>query len=139
MASEVMQDVILVLWRKYEEAADFKLWAFGVARNVVFQHLRRAARDRHVFDDALVNQLADDAVALAEVHDRQREALEACLEKLAEPQRQLVLSAYEKGVRIEQLAGQRGQTPMALYKTLHRIRRSLLDCMQRTLGRQECL
>ena len=137
MASEVMQDVILVLWRKYEEASDFRAWAFGVARNIVLQHLRRAARDRHVFDDELVNQLADDAIALAEVHDHQREALEECLLKLAEPQRQLVLSAYSKGTRIDQLAKQRGQTPMALYKVLHRIRRTLLDCVERRLVQKE--
>ena len=61
MASEVMQDVILVLWQKYGEALDFKSWSLGVARNVILQHLRRVSRDRHVFDDALVNQLADAA------------------------------------------------------------------------------
>jgi RNA polymerase sigma-70 factor (ECF subfamily) len=137
MASEVMQDVILVLWQKYEEALDFKSWSLGVARNVVLQHLRRVSRDRHVFDDALVNQLADDAATLAEVHDRQREALEGCLAKLSESQRQLVLSAYAKGTRIDQLAQQRGRSPMALYKALHRIRRALLECIERTLGQQE--
>ena len=63
MASEVMQDVILVLWEKFEVAADFQGWAFGVARNVVMRHLRSLSRDRHVFDDELVNQLADDAGA----------------------------------------------------------------------------
>ena len=137
MASEVMQDVILVLWEKFEVAADFQGWAFGVARNVVMRHLRSLSRDRHVFDDELVNQLADDAVALVPVHDGHREALERCLDKLPAAQREMVLTAYTKGTRMDELATRRGQTPMALYKLLHRIRQALLECVERTLANEE--
>ena len=137
MASEVMQDVILVLWEKFDAAADFQGWAFGVAKNVALRHLRRQSRDRHVFDDELVNQLADDAVALVPVHDGHREALERCLDKLPAAQRELVLTAYTKGTRMDELATRRGQTPMALYKLLHRIRQALLECMERTLAKEE--
>jgi len=137
MASEVMQDVILVLWEKFDAAADFQGWAFGVAKNVALRHLRRQMRDRHVFDDDLVNQLADDAAALASVHDGHREALEHCLEKLPAAQRELVLTAYTKGTRMDELATRRGQTPMALYKLLHRIRQALLECVERTLAKEE--
>lgn len=137
MASEVMQDVILVLWEKFDAAADFQGWAFGVAKNVALRHLRRQSRDRHVFDDDLVNQLADDAVALVPVHDGHREALERCLDKLPAAQRDLVLTAYTKGTRMDELATRRGQTPMALYKLLHRIRQALLECVERTLAKEE--
>jgi RNA polymerase sigma-70 factor (ECF subfamily) len=137
MASEVMQDVILVLWEKFDAAADFQGWAFGVAKNVAMRHLRRQSRDRHVFDDELVNQLADDAVALVPVHDGHREALERCLDKLPAAQRELVLTAYTKGTRMDELATRRGQTPMALYKLLHRIRQALLECVERKLAKEE--
>lgn len=137
MASEVMQDVILVLWEKFDAAADFQGWAFGVAKNIALRHLRRQSRDRHVFDDELVNQLADDAVALVPVHDGHREALERCLDKLPAAQRELVLTAYTKGTRMDELATRRGQTPMALYKLLHRIRQALLECVERTLAKEE--
>jgi RNA polymerase sigma-70 factor (ECF subfamily) len=137
MASEVMQDVILVLWEKFDAAADFQGWAFGVAKNIALRHLRRQSRDRHVFDDELVNQLADDASALVPVHDGHREALEHCLEKLPAAQRELVLSAYTKGTRMDELATRRGQSPMALYKLLHRIRQALLECVERTLAKEE--
>jgi len=137
MASEVMQDVILVLWEKFDAAADFQGWAFGVAKNIALRHLRRQSRDRHVFDDELVNQLADDAAALVPVHDGHREALEHCLEKLPAAQRELVLSAYTKGTRMDELATRRGQSPMALYKLLHRIRQALLECVERTLAKEE--
>jgi RNA polymerase sigma-70 factor (ECF subfamily) len=137
MASEVMQDVILVLWEKFDAAADFQGWAFGVAKNVALRHLRRQSRDRHVFDDELVSQLADDAAVLVPVHDGHREALEHCLDKLPTAQRELVLTAYTKGTRMDELATRRGQTPMALYKLLHRIRQALLECVERTLANEE--
>lgn len=137
MSLEVMQDVILVLWEKFDAAEDFQAWAFGVAKKVALSHLRRHSRDRHVFDDELVNQLADDAIALAPVHHGHREALEHCLEKLPSAQRELVLTAYTKGTRMDELAARRGQTAMALYKLLHRIRQALLECVERTLAQEE--
>ena len=133
-ASEVVQEVAVVLWQKFPEfdaSRDFRKWAFGVARYEVLAYLRDLVRDRHVFDDALVNRLADAAAAAEPRHAAQRDALEACLQKLPPAQRELVLSAYAEGTRIDELAAQRGQTAMSLYKVLHRIRQALLECVRR--------
>jgi RNA polymerase sigma-70 factor, ECF subfamily len=138
-AAEVVQEVAVVLWQKFAEfdaARDFRKWAFGVARYQALAHRRDRARDRHVFDDALVDRLADEAAAAAPRHDAQREALEGCLQKLPGPQRALVLAAYAAGVRMDELAAQRGQTAMSLYKVLHRIRRALLECVRRAAARE---
>ncbi|MES2793670.1 MAG: sigma-70 family RNA polymerase sigma factor [Planctomycetota bacterium] len=136
-ASEVMQDVAVVLWQKFDSAKEFRPWAFGVARNVALRHLRSRARDRHVFDEELVNRLADEATAMEQRHLTQREALEHCLQKLPPAQREMVLAAYAPGTRIDELATQRGQTPMALYKLLHRARQAMLECVRRALAREE--
>ncbi len=136
-ALAVMQEVAVVLWQKFadfEGSRDFRKWAFGVARFEVLAYVRDLVRDRHVFDEALVNRLADDAAAAEPRHDAQREALEACLQKLKPAQRELVLCAYAKGTRMDELAAQRGQTAMSLYKVLHRIRQALLECVRRQLS-----
>ena len=138
--SEVMQEVAVVLWQKFAEfdaARDFRKWAFGVARYEVLAYLRDQARDRHVFDDELMSRLADETVRAERRHEIQREALEACLQKLPETRRSLVLAAYAKGTRMDELAAQRGQTAMSLYKLLHRIRQVLLDCVRRTMAQGE--
>jgi len=137
LASEVMQELIVELWKGHDRAGAFRPWAFGVARNVVRQHLRRRGRDRHIFDEALVNRLADLAIEQEPQHLSQREALDACLQKLPAAQRELVLTAYTRGTRIDELATRRGQSPMALYKLLQRIRQSLLACVERTLTQEE--
>jgi RNA polymerase sigma-70 factor (ECF subfamily) len=138
-AAEVMQEVAVVLWRKFGEfdaTRDFRKWAFGVARYEALAFLRDRARERLVFNDELVGRLADEAAAAEPRHEAQREALEACLQKLPEAQRALVLGAYAQGTRIDALAAQRGQTAMALYKLLQRIRQALLECVGRTIARE---
>ena len=138
--SEVMQEVAVVLWQKFAEfdaTRDFRKWAFGVARYQALAYLRDRARDRHVFDDELVGRLADEAVAAGPRHEAQREALETCLQKLPAHQRELVLSAYTEGTRMDELAAQRERTAMSLYKLLHRIRQLLLECVRRTVAREE--
>ena len=136
-AAEVLQNVIVILWQKFETAQDFKKWAFGVARLEVLKFLQTRKRDRHIFDDALVNQLADRAVLLEQQHLAEREALEGCLQKLPAAHRELVLRAYTKGTTINDLAALRGQTPMALYKWLHRTRQALQECVQTTVSNSQ--
>jgi RNA polymerase sigma-70 factor (ECF subfamily) len=137
---EVMQEVAVVLWRKFGDLAtpgDFRKWAFGVARLEALAWARDMARDRHVFDAELLATLADAAKNSSQRLESQREALEYCLGKLPEARRQLVLSAYAPGTSIQQMAAQRGQTPMALYKLLHRIRLALVECTRRTLAQEQ--
>ena len=138
-AREVMQEVAVVLWRKFSGFAsgeDFRKWAFGVARYEVLAYARDKARDRHVFDEALLLTLADESARSQDAREAQRAALELCLQKLDAKQRELVLHAYAPGVRIDQLALERGQTAMALYKVLHRVRLALVACTRRELAAQ---
>jgi len=139
-ASEALQETLVALWQKFDEydpTRDFKTWACGFARNKALALLRDRQRDRHVFDDDLVNRLADEAILMVPRHLTQREALDACLHKLPEDQRELVLAAYTQGMRMDELAVTRGQTPMSLYKMLQRIRHALLECVRRTLTQSQ--
>lgn len=135
-AAEVMQEVAVVLWEKFDEfdsSRDFRKWACGVARFEVLAFLRDRARDRHIFDESLLVTLADEAVA-DETGEARRAALESCLAKLQPRQREIALAAYEPGMRIDVLAKQRGQTAVSLYKVLHRIRITLMECIEQTLS-----
>ena len=130
-ANDVMQEVAVVLWQKFGEYAsseDFRRWAFGVARFKVLAWQRDRMRDRHVFGADLTELLATEAEIHSSRLERQREALRLCLEKQPADQRQLVDSAYAPGSRIDELARRTGQTAMAMYKRLHRIRLTLVDC-----------
>jgi RNA polymerase sigma-70 factor (ECF subfamily) len=139
-AKEVMQGTAAVLWRKFDQLdspENFRRWAFGVARFEVLSFRRDQARDRHVFSEKLVLQLAKEAENELELFDREEEALEKCIRKLPEKNRSLVKEAYYTGTKIDQIAKRANRTPMSLYKALHRIRIALADCVRNDLNKQE--
>ena len=84
-ADDVMQEVAVVLWEKFEqfrEGGDFRAWAFGVARFEVLAWLRDKGRDRLVLCQDVAELLAEETLREEPRLARQREALESCLEKL---------------------------------------------------------
>jgi RNA polymerase sigma-70 factor, ECF subfamily len=137
-ARDVMQEVALVLWRKFGECKageDFRRWAFGVARYEALAWLRDKTRDRHVLAEDVLEMLADDSVQVDERLELQREALRSCLDKLPKDRRRLVLAAYVPGTRIQEVAAQSGRTVAAFYQWLHRVRLALLDCVRRATAK----
>ncbi len=138
-AREVMQEVAVVLWQKLNELDDltnFRPWAFTVARFKAMAWLRDRKRDRLVFDEDVLELLADEVSDHVDAYDAERRALEACVEKLDPAQRKLLEAAYAPGARIDDLARAAGRSPMSLYKALHRIRLALMNCTQRVLAQE---
>lgn len=136
-SKEVMQETAAVLWRKFESLDspdDFRRWAFGVARFEALASRRDHARDRHVFGDELLQLLADEAERV--VSDEEA-ALQGCLKKLPDKQVSLLEAAYTQDKRIDEMALAAGRTPMALYKSLHRIRMSLASCIKKQLNQDQ--
>jgi len=133
---EVMQNTAAVLWKKYDQLDDpknFRRWAFGVARFEVLSYRRDKARDRHIFEEELIIQLAQDSEKIAVDSDREIKALKSCLAKLPPKHSALVREAYDKDLKIKEIAEREGRTPMSVYKVLHRARMALADCVKETL------
>jgi RNA polymerase sigma-70 factor, ECF subfamily len=136
LASDVLQETNLVLWRKakeYDPARPFLAWAFGIARNQVMAARRDAQRDRHVFSDRLVELLGEEHP----VDDNTAElenALEGCLNKLPAKHRELILARYQPGASVQELATARSKSPGALSVLLLRIRKLLEDCIDQQLN-----
>jgi RNA polymerase sigma-70 factor (ECF subfamily) len=129
-----MQEVAIVLWKKfgeYETTEDSRRWSFTVAKWKVLSWQRDKVRDRHVFGLDTTELLAEEAEARSDRLEAQREALRDCLQKLPNAQRELVDSAYGAQARIDELALRIGVTAMSLYKKLHRIRATLIDCTRK--------
>ncbi|MFZ5828895.1 MAG: sigma-70 family RNA polymerase sigma factor [Planctomycetota bacterium] len=136
-AEDICQKTSLVLWRKFyqmEPGGDFLAWACRVAYLEVCNFRRVSARDRHCFSDELLAYLAEDRVADLPYSERRLSALRECVKQLSPPQRELLDRAYSSEESIRQLAGRLGQAVQTIYNRLFRIRRLLLDCVERRLG-----
>lgn len=133
---EVMQSVSIAAWTKFDQfnlQTDFARWAATIARYEVLNYRRSKARDRLVFDEALILLLADECQEEFAQSEQERQALDGCLEKLPMHQRELVLRVYTAGQKIKPIAEEIGVSPNALYKTLARLRLILLQCIEDTL------
>ena len=138
-ADEVVQQVALVVWRKFDQfdqSTSFIKWACVIARFEALAYRRKMARDRLVFREDLMAQLAEEAAE--ETDDRKAEnvALEGCLKKLPGEQREFVTLAYTPGISTKELAEQAGVKPGSFYMRLNRIRKTLLNCVENSIAQE---
>lgn len=133
---EVLQETSLVAWQKFgrfERGTSFMAWIASIARFEALEYLRQRGRARRVFSPEVMALLADEAVARTEPFEHERRALERCLDKLADTQRELLLLSYRPGARFREVAAQAGRTVQGHYKTIQRLRVRLLECIQQEL------
>jgi RNA polymerase sigma-70 factor (ECF subfamily) len=132
---DVLQETNLVLWRKaaeFDSRREFMPWALRIAQLQSMAHLQKQRR-RPLYDSALLDRIADEAVADVVAADSRRQALAHCLQKLPEKHRRLVAARYEPGASVNAMAATMGKQPKAVSETLRRVRRTLLDCIKRSL------
>ena len=138
-AADVLQETSLVLWRKFdsfESGTNFFAWACKIARLQAMKHQNRNRRSAKVFDASTLEKLSDDAIPIADAQPVVLEMLETCLENLPDSDRKLVRRRYEPGASVAKLAADIGVTANKLSKSLGRIRRLLLACVQRKIAQE---
>ena len=133
---EILQQTNLALLRKAAEfrpGSSFLAWARGIAYFEVLTFRRERGRDRHLFDDGLLAQLA--CVPQSEEEDsRRRVALRHCLTELPDKHRQMIAQRYAADWSIMELARHWRRSEAAMKMALLRLRKSLFRCVERRLG-----
>jgi RNA polymerase sigma-70 factor (ECF subfamily) len=130
-ASNVLQQTNMVLWKKvdeFEAGSSFHAWARKVAYFQTLAYIRDMKRDRLVFDEEIVHQLADRPSL--EDEDERRIALRHCLGTLSESSLELLQQRYVPGKSIRDIAASRNKKVGAVKMALLRIRQALVDCIE---------
>jgi RNA polymerase sigma-70 factor, ECF subfamily len=136
---DVFQQATMALWNKFDEfqpGTDFGAWASRVARYRALNFIRSKRRERVLFSEALVDQLAECQFDSAEVQDARLRALASCREKLSQADQMLISICYAGRGTIRDSAKLVGRPAGAVYDSLSRIRGALYDCIARTLSRE---
>jgi len=136
-ADDVFQSTSLVLWRSFaafRRDAEFLPWAIGTARHQVLVHWRSRRRDRLVFSEALLADLADTTEAAIDTAEARMAALEACIASLSDRQRELIRLFYGENEAADAIAKRWDRTVHAVYKALKVMRKALFDCVSRKLS-----
>ena len=101
-SEELLQRTAVTLVRNFQEYdrhRPFVAWAIGVAKIEVLAYWREKASDRHVFDAALVEQLAEGYRRLAEDRSPVRDLLVQCIEELEGRAREAIRLRYAKQMK----------------------------------------
>ena len=139
-AQDVLQKTSLVLWRKFDQfdpGTSFMSWATRVAFYEARNFLRMAGRDRHCFNDELLEKLAHErAEDVRQVQPRVA-ALRGCLDKLSADDRELLGRIYDDRDAVGEIAEETGRAAQTIYNRLYKLRQQLLACIERNLNRAE--
>jgi RNA polymerase sigma-70 factor, ECF subfamily len=137
-ADDVIQLANIAIWEKRGEFSmdtNFKAWMFKIARFKVLSHWRDDKRSRlWICPPQTLEKLSDAAEDLTtEELDQREKMLQRCLESLRPKDKALITLRYYKETSLKQLATDAGRSINSLEVSLHRIRRTLRDCVQRKL------
>lgn len=136
-AQDVMQETATALWQhidEYDAGRPFLPWACQFAYHQVSNFRSRQRTHRRLFSEAVLETLARERTTHEAAIEAQRTALESCMSKLHESERALLQQRYSGDSDLGALARATRQTPNAMYKSLQRIRRALLECVTRTMA-----
>ncbi|MEQ1862662.1 MAG: sigma-70 family RNA polymerase sigma factor [Chthoniobacteraceae bacterium] len=136
-AEDILQDTSLVIVEKFNEfkpGTDFVAWACQIAWWRVRASRQKFARSKVVFDDTVLESVAHTAATMHTEVSARHEALALCLKRLHPRDRELLLTRYEPGARVEEAAGRSGRSIEAAYKALARLRKLLFDCVTNHLA-----
>ena len=136
-ADEVMQRVRIRVWQQfdqYESDKPFGAWARAIAYYLVLAYRKEKSRQREYFTERILETIGERFEAHWERANERRDALLRCLDKLEGRKRDLV-SAYYSSARepTEKIARNLSMSPNALRQAVFRIRRVLLECVERTM------
>jgi RNA polymerase sigma-70 factor (ECF subfamily) len=135
-AEDLVQKTLLIVWQdrhKFDPERDFFAWVCGITRNQVLHHYRALKRSKTVLSSEIVEQLVDRLETNEPYFAERQRALAGCLEKLPLKQRELIEAFYKSQQSVKDFAARRATGLESLYKSLQRIRASLLECINATL------
>ncbi|MCO6042330.1 sigma-70 family RNA polymerase sigma factor [Aeoliella sp. ICT_H6.2] len=132
-ADDVLQETAATVAEKFDEydrTLPFAPWALGIAKFKVLEYLRSSSRDRLVFSEEVAESIAG---AFSELQIKASDteiALEQCVSRVRGRPRKLLEMRYLRQTSVEDVAQATGMTSTAVRVALHRIRKSLLQCLQ---------
>lgn len=112
-AEDMLQETLIKVWRalpRYRYEYRFTVWLFGIARNVLIDHLRRKKTRSVVrFTDEVPEQMETANPAFTLEAAEIQEKLEAAIERLPEKQREIFLLRQHSEMSFKEIAESTGQ------------------------------
>jgi len=140
-ADDVFQDTAVVLFEKVRQSefqltSTLKTFVYSIARNIWFMELRKKKKENRFRDFENVERVGtDELINEEDLNDRQRNIVTACLEKLGEPCKTLLVKFYyfkESMIDIAEAFGYSGpdHAKSQKYKCMSRLKKMALQMVK---------
>jgi RNA polymerase sigma-70 factor, ECF subfamily len=137
---DLFQSVCLVLWHRFESfrpGSNFLAWARQTAKNKVGNFVRRKQLPIYVSEELVDVLMEDTARPYDDGVEAYVAALRHCREGLAAADEELLQLRYVEGLSTVDIAERIQRLQPSVSRSLNRIRRCLLECIQMELARLE--
>ncbi len=139
-AEELLQESSYILWKKFDEfrpESHFGAWACRIAYFEVLKHRERRNQGELSLSPEFLDRVAGKMAQVSDLLETQSDAFNFCMDRLSESDRELITLRYTPGASVQQIAADIERPARSVSKSLSRIRKTLLDCIERRQRQEE--
>ena len=132
---DALQETGRVCWQKfnqYDPSTEFRAWACKIAYLKAMEIFKRRKKQGVLCSEKFFETISCNVIGMASQLDSRSDALQICLERLPEKDRDLVDQRYTFDASVQELAEGLGRSVHAIYRALRRIHDMLLRCINRS-------
>lgn len=138
LAEDIVQETMLIATQKrtkYLQEYDFGLWLASIACNVWFRERKRKGINQRRLVPEPVEEMSIEMLSVpTEVWSRELDALRLCMTRLNDEDRNLLQRHFTDEQNYDSVATAMQQSLSWVKIRMHRLRKSLLDCVRRRLS-----
>ncbi|MCK5000911.1 MAG: sigma-70 family RNA polymerase sigma factor [Anaerohalosphaera sp.] len=117
-ADDIMQDTVSLMWDKFdsfEPDTNFAAWGIQIARYKILKHRRDKAKENCQFTDEAFIQIMERTPSVVNGMSDRITALQSCLDKLPDRDRNIVEMRYEQDISPKDIASSIGKAVDTVY------------------------
>ena len=136
-AEDALQETGRLCWEKldqYHPGTEFRAWACRIAYFEAMKIRDRRKNRNSTYSEQFFESVSSDAIVMADQLDQRSTALNECLERLPEKDRDLIDKRYTFDISAKELAEGLGRSVHAIYRSLRRIHDMLQRCINRSIA-----
>lgn len=136
-SEDILQETTLIMWRKFTDfkpGTSFSSWGFKIAYFNILNFRTKNRNSRVMYNDDVFRQFLEVSSRSMKAYDENTDALNACIQKLGERDKQMIKLRYEDAVSVMGIAGMANVSVSRIYRSLARITRMLARCISKSLA-----
>ncbi|QDT62917.1 sigma-70 family RNA polymerase sigma factor [Calycomorphotria hydatis] len=140
-ADDVMQDVAIVMWEKFDEfepGSSFIKWGRSIAYRLSKAFVRKKLKSSGCgLDEEIMRKITQIRSGASELLELRRMYLDECLDKMKPVDRKFLFACENRHGSVAEQARQQQKPAHQLYDRLSRLRQRLAKCVQSSLVRRD--